>query len=42
MKKDTSSIPSLMVDDRTVISAKEKACVQYLMTSFNLSLLLRT
>ena len=27
MKKDTSSTPSLTVDDRTVISAKEKACV---------------
>ena len=27
MKKDTSSIPSLTVDDRTVISAKEKASV---------------
>ena len=27
MKKHTSSIPSLTVDDRTVISAKEKASI---------------
>ena len=40
MKKDTSSIPSLTADNWTVISAKKK--LVYLMTSSNLSLLLKT